>query len=104
MKRIAEMLGVSKNERTGLYVILVAMAVAVGVMLLVRSVKKPAGSDATLESQVQQAEAMAESIEKARIDTLKAKSRKKRVKSDSVTKLQAAPQVVDRTLDELPHY
>ena len=64
MKRIAKMLGVSKNERTGLYVILVAMAVAVGVMLLVHSVKKPAGSDATLESQVQQAEAMAESIEK----------------------------------------
>ena len=104
MKRIAEMLGVSKSEHMGLYVILVAMAVAAGVMLLVRSAQKSAGSDVTLESQVQQAEAMAESIENARIDTLKAKSRKKRVKSDSVTKLQAAPQVVDRTLDELPHY
>ena len=95
-----------KNERVGLYVILAVMLIAVGAMMLMQRCRTAPQShtDKSVESRVERAEALADSLEQLRADTIKLKARrsKKQVaKRDSAKQPSAVP---DRTLDELPQF
>ena len=104
--RLSDIFGTFKNERIGLYVILAVMLIAVGAMMLLRRCQTPRQSqtDQSVETRVERAEALADSLEQLRVDTIKLKARrsKKQVaKSDSAKQPSAVP---DRTLDELPQF
>ena len=104
--RLSDIFGTFKNERIGLYVILAVMLIAVGAMMLLRRCQTPPQShpSQSVETRVERAEALADSLEQLRVDTIKQKARrsKKRVaKSDSAKQPSAVP---DRTLDELPQF
>ena len=104
--RLSDIFGTFKNERIGLYVILAVMLIAVGAMMLLRRCQTPRQShtDQSVETRVERAEALADSLEQLRADTIKQKARrsKKQVaKSDSAKQPSAVP---DRTLDELPQF
>ena len=104
--RLSDIFGTFKNERIGLYVILAVMLIAVGAMMLLRRCQTPPQShtDQSVETRVERAEALADSLEQLRVDTIKQKARrsKKQVaKSDSAKQPSAVP---DRTLDQLPQF
>ena len=104
--RLSDIFGTFKNERIGLYVILAVMLIAVGAMMLLRRCQTPPQShtDQSVETSVERAEALADSLEQLRVDTIKLKARrsKKQVaKRDSAKQPSAVP---DRTLDELPQF
>ena len=104
--RLSDIFGTFKNERIGLYVILAVVLIAVGAMMLLRRCQTPRQShtDQSVETRVERAEALADSLEQLRVDTIKHKARrsKKQVaKSDSAKQPSAVP---DRTLDELPQF
>lgn len=104
--RLSDIFGTFKNERIGLYVILAVMLIAVGAMMLLRRCQTPRQShtDQSVETRVERAEALADSLEQLRVDTIKLKARrsKKQVaKRDSAKQPSAVP---DRTLDELPQF
>ena len=104
--RLSDIFGTFKNERIGLYVILAVMLIAVGAMMLLRRCQTPRQShtDQSVETRVERAEALADSLEQLRADTIKQKARrsKKQVaKRDSAKQPSAVP---DRTLDELPQF
>ena len=104
--RLSDIFGTFKNERIGLYVILAVMLIAVGAMMLLRRCQTPPQShpSQSMETRVERAEALADSLEQLRVDTIKQKARrsKKQVaKSDSAKQPSAVP---DRTLDELPQF
>ena len=104
--RLSDIFGTFKNERIGLYVILAVMLIAVGAMMLLRRCQTPRQShtDQSVETRVERAEALADSLEQLRADTIKQKARrsKKQVaKSDSAKQPSAVP---DRTLDQLPQF
>ena len=104
--RLSDIFGTFKNERIGLYVILAVMLIAVGAMMLLRRCQTPPQShpSQSVETRVERAEALADSLEQLRADTIKQKARrsKKQVaKSDSAKQPSAVP---DRTLDELPQF
>lgn len=104
--RLSDIFGTFKNERIGLYVILAVMLIAVGAMMLLRRCQTPPQShpSQSVETRVERAEALADSLEQLRVDTIKQKARrsKKQVaKSDSAKQPSAVP---DRTLDELPQF
>lgn len=104
--RLSDIFGTVKNERIGLYVILAVMLIAVGAMMLLRRCQTPPQShpSQSVETRVERAEALADSLEQLRVDTIKQKARrsKKQVaKSDSAKQPSAVP---DRTLDELPQF
>lgn len=104
--RLSDIFGTFKNERIGLYVILAVMLIAVGAMMLLRRCQTPRQShtDQSVETRVERAEALADSLEQLRVDTIKQKARrsKKQVaKRDSANQPSAVP---DRTLDELPQF
>ena len=104
--RLSDIFGTFKNERIGLYVILAVMLIAVGAMMLLRRCQMPPQShlSQSVETRVERAEALADSLEQLRVDTIKQKARrsKKQVaKRDSAKQPSAVP---DRTLDELPQF
>lgn len=104
--RLSDIFGTFKNERIGLYVILAVMLIAVGAMMLLRRCRTAPQSppSQSVETRVERAEALADSLEQLRVDTIKQKARrsKKQVaKSDSAKQPSAVP---DRTLDELPQF
>ena len=104
--RLSDIFGTFKNERIGLYVILAVMLIAVGAMMLLRRCQTPPQShpSQSVETRVERAEALADSLEQLRVDTIKQKARrsKKQVaKSDSAKQPSAVP---NRTLDELPQF
>lgn len=104
--RLSDIFGTFKNERIGLYVILAVVLIAVGAMMLLRRCQTPPQShpSQSVETRVERAEALADSLEQLRVDTIKQKARrsKKQVaKSDSAKQPSAVP---DRTLDELPQF
>ena len=104
--RLSDIFGTFKNERIGLYVILAVMLIAVGAMMLLRRCQTPPQShpSQSVETRVERAEALADSLEQLRVDTIKLKARrsKKQVaKSDSAKQPSAVP---DRTLDEVPQF
>lgn len=104
--RLSDIFGTFKNERIGLYVILAVMLIAVGAMMLLRRCQTPPQShpSQSVETRVERAEALADSLEQLRVDTIKQKARrsKKQVaKRDSAKQPSAVP---DRTLDELPQF
>ena len=104
--RLSDIFGTFKNERIGLYVILAVMLIAVGAMMLLRRCETPPQShpSESMETRVERAEALADSLEQLRVDTIKQKARrsKKQVaKRDSAKQPSAVP---DRTLDELPQF
>ena len=104
--RLSDIFGTFKNERIGLYVILAVMLIAVGAMMLLRRCQTPPQSppSQSVETRVERAEALADSLEQLRVDTIKQKARrsKKQVaKHDSAKQPSAVP---DRTLDELPQF
>ena len=104
--RLSDIFGTFKYERIGLYVILAVMLIAVGAMMLLRRCQTPPQSppSQSVETRVERAEALADSLEQLRVDTIKQKARrsKKQVaKSDSAKQPSAVP---DRTLDELPQF
>ena len=104
--RLSDIFGTFKNERIGLYVILAVMLIAVGAMMLLHRCRTAPQShtDKSVETRVERAEALADSLEQLRVDTIKQKARrsKKQVaKSDSAKQPSAVP---DRTLDELPQF
>ena len=104
--RLSDIFGTFKNERIGLYVILAVMLIAVGAMMLLRRCQTPPQShpSQSVEIRVERAEALADSLEQLRVDTIKQKARrsKKQVaKSDSAKQPSAVP---DRTLDQLPQF
>ena len=104
--RLSDIFGTFKNERVGLYVILAVVLIAVGAMMLLRRCQTPPQShtDQSVETRVERAEALADSLEQLRVDTIKLKARrsKKQVaKRDSAKQPSAVP---DRTLDELPQF
>ena len=104
--RLSDIFGTFKNERIGLYVILAVMLIAVGAMMLLRRCETPPQShpSESMETRVERAEALADSLEQLRVDTIKQKARrsKKQVaKSDSAKQPSAVP---NRTLDELPQF
>ena len=104
--RLSDIFGTFKNERIGLYVILAVMLIAVGVMMLLRRCQTSPQShpSQSVETRVERAEALADSLEQLRVDTIKQKARrsKKQVaKRDSAKQPSAVP---DRTLDELPQF
>ena len=104
--RLNDIFGTFKNERIGLYVILAMMLIAVGAMMLLRRCQTPPQShpSQSVETRVERAEALADSLEQLRADTIKQKARrsKKQVaKSDSAKQPSAVP---DRTLDQLPQF
>ena len=104
--RLSDIFGTFKNERIGLYVILAVMLIAVGAMMLLRRCQTPPQShpSQSVETRVERAEALADSLEQLRVDTIKLKARrsKKQVaKRDSAKQPSAVP---DRTLDELPQF
>ena len=104
--RLSDIFGTFKNERIGLYVILAVMLIAVGAMMLLQRCQASPQShpSQSVETRVERAEALADSLEQLRADTIKQKARrsKKQVaKSDSAKQPSAVP---DRTLDELPQF
>ena len=104
--RLSDIFGTFKNERIGLYVILAVMLIAVGAMMLLhRCWTAPQSHPSqSVETRVERAEALADSLEQLRVDSIKQKARrsKKQVaKSDSAKQPSAVP---DRTLDELPQF
>ena len=104
--RLSDIFGTFKNERIGLYVILAVMLIAVGVMMLLQRCQTSPQShpSQSVETRVERAEALADSLEQLRADTIKQKARrsKKQVaKRDSAKQPSAVP---DRTLDELPQF
>ena len=104
--RLSDIFGTFKNERIGLYVILAVMLIAVGAMMLLQRCQTSPQShpSQSVETRVERAEALADSLEQLRVDTIKQKARrsKKQVtKSDSAKQPSAVP---DRTLDELPQF
>ncbi len=104
--RLSDIFGTFKNERIGLYVILAVMLIAVGAMMLLRRCQTLPQShpSQSVETRVERAEALADSLEQLRADTIKQKARrsKKQVaKRDSAKQPSAVP---DRTLDELPQF
>ena len=104
--RFSDIFGTFKNERIGLYVILAVMLIAVGAMMLLQRCRTSPQShpSQSVETRVERAEALADSLEQLRVDTIKQKARrsKKQVaNSDSAKQLLAVP---DRTLDELPQF
>ena len=104
--RLSDIFGTFKNERIGLYVILAVMLIAVGAMMLLHRCRTAPQShpSQSVETRVERAEALADSLEQLRVDTIKLKARrsKKQVaKSDSAKQPSAVP---DRTLDELPQF
>lgn len=104
--RLSDIFGTFKNERIGLYVILAVVLIAVGAMMLLRRCQTPRQSppSQSVETRVERAEALADSLEQLRVDTIKLKARrsKKQVaKRDSAKQHSAVP---DRTLDELPQF
>lgn len=104
--RLSDIFGTFKNERIGLYVILAVVLIAVGAMMLLRRCQTPPQShpSQSVETRVERAEALADSLEQLRVDTIKQKARrsKKQVaKRDSAKQPSPVP---DRTLDELPQF
>ena len=104
--RLSDIFGTFKNERIGLYVILAVVLIAVGAMMLLRRCQTPPQShpSQSVETRVERAEALADSLEQLRADTIKQKARRSKkqvVKSDSAKQPSAVP---DRTLDELPQF
>ena len=104
--RLSDIFGTFKNERIGLYVILAVMLIAVGAMMLLHRCRTAPQShpSQSVETRVERAEALADSLEQLRVDTIKQKARrsKKQVaKRDSAKQPSAVP---DRTLDELPQF
>ena len=104
--RLSDIFGTFKNERIGLYVILAVMLIAGGAMMLLRRCRTSPQShtDQSVETRVERAEALADSLEQLRADTIKQKARRSKkqvVKSDSAKQPSAVP---DRTLDELPQF
>ena len=104
--RLSDIFGTFKNERIGLYVILAVVLIAVGVMMLLQRCQTSPQShpSQSVETRVERAEALADSLEQLRVDTIKQKARrsKKQVaKRDSAKQPSAVP---DRTLDELPQF
>ena len=104
--RLSDIFGTFKNERIGLYVILAVMLIAVGAMMLLHRCRTAPQShpSQSVETRVERAEALADSLEQLRADTIKLKARrsKKQVaKRDSAKQPSAVP---DRTLDELPQF
>ena len=104
--RLSDIFSTFKNERIGLYVILAVVLIAVGAMMLLRRCQTSPQShpSQSVETRVERAEALADSLEQLRVDTIKQKARrsKKQVaKSDSAKQPSAVP---DRTLDELPQF
>ena len=104
--RLSDIFGTFKNERIGLYVILAVMLIAVGAMMLLRRCQTPPQShpSQSVETRVERAEALADSLEQLRVDTIKLKARrskKQAAKRDSAKQPSAVP---DRTLDELPQF
>ena len=104
--RLSDIFGTFKNERIGLYVILAVMLIAVGAMMLLRRCQTPPQShpSQSVETRVERAEALADSLEQLRVDTIKQKacrSKKQVTKSDSAKQPLPVP---DRTLDELPQF
>ena len=104
--RLSDIFGTFKNERIGLYVILAVMLIAVGAMMLLRRCQTPRQShtDQSVETRVDRAEALADSLEQLRVDTIQQKARRSK---KQVAKRHSAKQpsvVPDRTLDELPQF
>ena len=104
--RLSDIFGTFKNERIGLYVILAVMLIAVGAMMLLQRCRTSPQShpSQSVETRGERAEALADSLEQLRVDTIKQKARrsKKQVaKRDSANQPSAVP---DRTLDELPQF
>ena len=104
--RLSDIFGTFKNERIGLYVILAVVLIAVGAMMLLHRCRTAPQShpSQSVETRVERAEALADSLEQLRVDTIKQKARrsKKQVaKRDSAKQPSAVP---DRTLDELPQF
>ena len=104
--RLSDIFGTFKNERIGLYVILAVMLIAVGAMMLLQRCRTSPQShpSQSVETRVERAEALADSLEQLRVDTIKQKARrsKKQVaKSDSAKHPLAVP---NRTLVELPQF
>ena len=104
--RLSDIFGTFKNERIGLYVILAVMLIAVGAMMLLRRCQTSPQShpSQSVETRVERAEALADSLEQLRVDTIKQKARRSKkhvAKRDSAKQPSAVP---DRTLDELPQF
>ena len=104
--RLSDIFGTFKNERIGLYVILAVVLIAVGVMMLLQRCQTSPQSLTvqSVETRVERAEALADSLEQLRVDTIKQnarRSKKQVAKSDSAKQPSAVP---NRTLDELPQF
>ena len=103
--RLSDIFGTFKNERVGLYVILAVMLVSVGAMMLLHRCQDcETASEQSVETRVERAEALVDSLEQLRADTLKLKARrskKQAAKRDSAKQKTVIP---DRTLDEVPQF
>lgn len=102
-KRLREFFSTTRAERRGYAFLLALMAAGVCIMLMVKcGGKESVGAD--IEAEVEKTEQLADSIDKIKADTVKAKRKQRRDAKKKTAKPKTKKIYEDRPIEEVPQY